>query len=549
MYQQLNGYQPGFNHGTNYHGPPPAKKVKNNPIITHYPPPPGYIPPPQLQTPSAYPGHGWTQPGYQSYPQQIYAAPQAYQWPPQQQQPYVHPGYPASQIYYPQSPSYSSHGWQQPTSAPISAPHHEWQSHTTTYHQDGRPSSSHSQQFREVSVGLLDGNGELMASRRASESDDWEDDYDGEYYFARHPDEINPDLSIGWIVWQAPLPITHPLPPTYAEAELEALAPRKAKLDDEPSISEYFTRDRVEESLVSVRQTTAWDEVKDDLIYRILPAVCRDVVKLPELLEKYRDRPDPMWNAPRPVEVHSNYDALSSFDAMEVDSHHDSPAYTKSEEVLEQDDILSNLERAVSAGDGRGRRSSETRLIEGSGHSRAASVASSTAGERITRPKALAPIRDHAQEDILAALGVTGSPKFFYQTPGPATSVSRPSSQQRDDVTSRPNSAGVKYGPSRPPPPPPQHQRLPGLFYAPHRNGYAAERPSSSSSHRTVSGSDFQPDDLDATPRPKMNGNTGRKRSHYEVENGGLDVHDPDEDNDSTPKQRSKHARMNSISQ
>jgi hypothetical protein len=59
-------------------------------------------------------------------------------------------------------------------------------------------------------------------------------------------------------------------------------------------------------------------------------------------------------------------------------------------------------------------------------HSRSNSIASqrhgnvTTTSTKLTRPKPLPLVHDQAQEDILAALGVTGSARQVYETPGPA---------------------------------------------------------------------------------------------------------------------------------
>ena len=357
------------------------------------------------------------------------------------------------------------------------------------------------------SLAPLDGNGDLLPPQQPSAAslDDLEEDFFGEYYFARYPDEVDPELSLGWIEWRPPLPTKLAMPSTFAEAELESIAPRNPRPADEPSLSEYFVKERVGESLLSVRQTASWHEVKDDSIYRIFPAVCEQVVTRRELRAKYRNRPDPRWIATRPAnEVPGQSRRLkrkSSADAETIDSHHSPSTYNNREGSAEQGDILGNLEAALHASNG----SHETHATFSSAHSRAGSV-SSAAGEKITRPKALAPIRDHAQDDILAALGVTGSPKMVYQTPGPAVAPAPASHHQDGDlITRKPTSAAGPYGPRHAPPPPlapyQQHKRLQS------EDGNRPRRPSSASSHHTATGSDFEPEDMDCllytSPSPR----------------------------------------------
>ncbi|KAK4544454.1 hypothetical protein LTR36_004345 [Oleoguttula mirabilis] len=564
MYPPQGGFQqPQYQHAhtQSQSGPPPAKKAKGNPIITRYAPPPGYRGPAQPQPPLQQPGwqpppqpYGYGQPGYQPYPQPPYAAPQSYQqlqWPGYQQQAYPPtPGYAPPQGYYPPpNPVYPAPqpGWQNPASAPVSAPPQAWQPAAAFQQNIRRQNSAPFPHARNVSIGPVDGNGDPFPPQdpSAAGNDDLEDDFDGECYFARHPDEINPALSLGLIEWQAALPTKMALPSTFAEAELEALAPRKPRPSDEESISEYFVQEKREEVLLSVRQMEAWEEVKNDLIFRELPRVCSEILSMYGLLERYRDRPDPKWTAPpqgnsppTPTPDISRQGtpmrAEPSNDDMDVASRQDSSQYIKTEDSIEQGDVLGSLEHALySTGPTNGHTQAQ-QSTAGGWHSRTTSISSQT-GERITRPQPLAPVRDRAQEDLLAALGVTGSPKMVYQTPGPAFA---PPPQQANGVavTSSHNSVmGTQNGMRRPPPPPPppppaHHQQHPSMSDAWRRDGHdrrnehAMERPNSASSQHTAAGSDFHgDDDADATPRAKANGADSRKRSHGEFEYGGPD--------------------------
>lgn len=386
-------------------------------------------------------------------------------------------------------------------------------------------------------------------------SDDLEEDFDGECYFARHPDEVNPALSLGLIEWQAPLPTKMALPSTFAEAELEALAPRKPRPSDDESISDYFIREKRDEVLLSVRQTEAWEEVKNDLIFRELSRVCSHIISMQELLERYRDRADPNWtapplaNAPTPTpDVSRQPTPLGSEradDGMDLDDRHESSQYIKSKASIEQGDVLGSLEQALFSARSATGQSQYQESTAGGWHSRTASISSQT-GERITRPKPVAPIRDRAQEDLLAALGVTGSPKMVYQTPGPATA---PLQGGGDAATSRQISVTGGQNGLRPPPPPPsmyqnaQASRSWGMEDQQRRNGHSMQRPSSASSQHTAAGSDFDVDDADATPRPKINGNDSRKRSHGEFETG--EAYDRRmEADDSTPRPKHKQQRV-----
>lgn len=372
----------------------------------------------------------------------------------------------------------------------------------------------------------MDGNGDPLPPRQPSTSgaDDLEEDFDGECYFSRHPEEINSDLSLGLIEWQAPLPTKMALPSTFAEAELEALAPRKPRALDDESISDYFTLDKREEALLSVRQTEVWEEVKDDVIYREFPLVCSEILTMFEMIERYRDRPDPEWTVPpptktasqtpEPVKQEANIKAETGGEAMDIQQSHGASGNIQTEDS----DVLGNLEQALFA-NGTDSSANGYQAAAGTTHSRTASI-SSTTGERITRPKPLAPVRDRAQEDVLVALGVTGSPKMVYQTPGPAFGAPPTAAQQDHDAMRMSRQSSITSNAGA------------GSLRQPLTDSYATARPGSRGSHHTANGSDFQPEDLDATPRPKADRMDNRKRSYGEVENGRWEA------DESTPKQQ-----------
>jgi len=373
----------------------------------------------------------------------------------------------------------------------------------------------------------------------ATDNDNLEEDFDAEPYFARHPDEIDPAFSLGLIEWHAALPTKMALPSTYAEAELEAIAPRKPRPSDEESISDYFTKEKRDESLLSVRQTAAWQEVNPDLIFRDIPKLCAQILSMYEMLERYKDRPDPSWAAPPPINAPTPTPDASrqptpaavepSSESMDVDGNHASSDHLQSEDPL---DVLGNFEQAILAHNMTNGHHSRQHSTVGGSHSRTASMSSQT-GERITRPKAVAPVRDRAQENILAALGVTGSPKMVYQTPGPAFGAPAPEQRQGSEAPlSRQNSVTSNTGRYHPPPPPP-----------PQRYGHTIARPSSATSQHTAAGSDFHPDDNDATPRPKYDRTDKRKRSYGEFEHGSAQDGQWDGD-DSTPRPREKQQRV-----
>ena len=225
------------------------------------------------------------------------------------------------------------------------------------------------------------------------------------------------------------------------------------------------------------------------------------------------------------------------------------------EESAEASDVLGNLEQALLSTGHTNGHTYRAQSVNGSSHSRTGSMTSQS-GQRISRPTALAPVRDRAQEDLLASLGVTGAPKMVYQTPGPAFA---PQPEYRDEARSRQNSFTHgnmgQHDLRRPPPPPPSpmHQH-PAVMHAngwhdqDRRNGYAMDRPGSATSQHTAAGSDFHSDEMEVTPRQRTYDERaeGRKRSRSELEKLDNDRYNRSwhGDMDSTPKPKRKQQRV-----
>ncbi|KAK4494298.1 hypothetical protein PRZ48_014596 [Zasmidium cellare] len=499
--------------GQPYSGPPPAKKPRGNgPIITRYPPPPGYRPPPQPQAqfgqqPGWQPGYGQpAYPGYQQPPYQQFATPQ-YQ------------PYPQQQGYFPPP----QQGWQQPVMTPQSAPP-MWQPPPNAMNQNTR---RHNSAPFPVSGPLLDGNGDPMPPMDdvVGTGEELEHEFDGECYYSRHPEEINAELSLGLIEWKAPLPTKRALPATFGEAELEALAPRPPLPTDAESISEFFSGAKRDEAFLSVRQTDSWQEIKDSLIFREFAAVCSEVITLAELLEKYRCRYDPKWAK------------ADHFSARSV-----TPDLVREPTPADQRSAMQGVEREASVGASRERSEPPNGILDdleqalrpasrGSVHQHRHSRNNSVSSQNLTRPKPLPAVRDKSQEDVLAALGVTGSPKMVYQTPGPAFGPPPTSKSRNNSVSTLP---GLNI------PPPSAH---PGRQPSPSRDAPNGHRPGSAQSHRTANGSDFDAEpDEQVTPRPKVPRNENRKRS-YADSTAGATLEPLYEDDEDTPRQR-KQAKV-----
>lgn len=377
--------------------------------------------------------------------------------------------------------------------------------------------------------------------------EDWQEEFDRECYFLRHPDQIDPQFSLGDIMWHPALPTNLALPSTWKESQLEIIAPRKGPAPGETSVSEYFYREKREETLLSIRLTDEWFNIRDDLIFREFQQNPKSLLPAREMTQKYRDRRDPSWRQRSPSatpEPQRNAVAGAALADGSYVVDHDARSQVEDEDG----DVLGSLENAL-------RQNSMQRPGR---HSRANS-ATSIASNQSTKLKPLMPVRDRAQEDILATLGVTGSPKMVYQTPGPAIGpppLDREGSVSRNHT--RASSVVSNPGISRVPPPPPpgqpleyvrrpsnynawdQHRRPYQKSYDDSRRGSNASRhesntsrPGSSGSRRTATGSEYGGADEERTPRPKYYRTDSRKRG-YEDDGAGRDE-------DATPRQQRYH--------
>lgn len=455
---------------------------------------------------------------------------------------------------------------------------------------------------------------------------------------AEVPEEaIQPELSLGVIVWHPAAPRQRPLPSVYAEAELEALAPTALTKKEEECISRYFTSDKVHEVELSVKQTDEWEQVKDDLIFVEFAPSC-EVVPIHQVIAN-RDRPDigdeyseqdgqaaryasveptteiqrepsvqpaggrqdtsiRRIQASRERSMHANEAAEQTDDDQEMDMSMDedsrapsraqsrAPSRAPSAAPAHVQGLFDGLEQALDASNypAGSRRQSVAGNAQGMGRSRSRH-GSRPPSRQGSRPRGrqssqapqgkpiIPPPKDNTQENILASLGVEGSPRMVYATPGPAYGPSITNGQQsgtnsryvgttpcfHDSITNavshgsvgamtpnnyndRPNTyQPIQYGPNSlvPPPPPPQHARSPSydpwqVLDAGRSNGRGGDSPRSNASRGTATGSDFAPimeEDNEATPKAKPT----LKRPFEDSES---DVDKTKRHDDETPKAR-----------
>ena len=364
----------------------------------------------------------------------------------------------------------------------------------------------------------------------SEEADNLETPYHGaECPYARSQDEIDPDLSLGEIVYRPALPTLRPLSATAREAELEAIAPRIPQPTDHESISEYFINSRRESNLLDVRQTDRWDGVRNDPVFRAFPAVSTAFISPAQMRANWRDRPDPNW-------------------AERVESPTPEPEPALPSTTSQESDVLNNLEQALD---------NSSNSLDNPNTS------------AIDRPRALGGVvRDQAQEDILASLGVTGPPKTVYQTPGPAYSRNNSISGHQNGPR-----GSIAHPPPRPPPPPGRPPN--GRHRSQSREEWSSKdwsakdwadltalhsrnrRSVSVSSDHTAAGSDFSSENVQIITELAVNGRSGAEdpdrtpRAPLRAENRKRTFEGGDEDGaagdsgseNSTPRPGRKAAR------
>ena len=215
----------------------------------------------------------------------------------------------------------------------------------------------------------------------------------------------------------------------------------------------------------SVRDTEEWQKVKDDLIFVEFGKTSAEVPLATVIAN--RARPDPDVEQLEPVPQHdsagsdqpqqagaSEDDAESDGDqAMDMSDDEDEPAPTKpikpitkhaipvhqTSEIaplppLRQVTILDSLERAL--GPKSPRKGDRQSSRASARHSRSRSPEKrSRQGSQQPKAKPSTLPKDVNQENILAQLGVEGSPKMVYPTPPPALGLPAPPGNRCVHVT------------------------------------------------------------------------------------------------------------------
>ena len=204
--------------------------------------------------------------------------------------------------------------------------------------------------------------------------DDWDFDFDGAIW-PKSNEPVDPNLSLGVVLWHPAKQVTRALPSTFADAEEQSSNPTPEKLNNGDSVSLYFTAENSHEAFLDVRQTDYWEVIRADPIF----VVFADEEMRSNLL---------------PLE-----DCIAQQDRSDESSDND--CGNEDEEMPDATwNIMNNLEQALS---------------------------SNTVGSVPVESKWETPSSPNkTQEDILAMLGVTGLAKPpSNQTMAPATPTSR----------------------------------------------------------------------------------------------------------------------------
>ncbi|KAF2645377.1 hypothetical protein P280DRAFT_118359 [Massarina eburnea CBS 473.64] len=480
--------QPQGPYNTQYQ---PPYQQPQSPYTQGPPAPPAY--PNQAFQPAVqpYPPQNYTpqNPQQPTYPPTNYPPASTYQWPQQTQQNYAPqpgysqpPSYSASQGYAPPQGTYQSYppqpapadpsqqpwtqpsGWQQPNPPPHYPPNAQYNSfsgppvngqpgadpNATPTPVSAYPAQSQSAQppSQPQSVAGEQAPGEKPPLFLAW--DDWDFDFDGAIW-PKANEPVDPDFSLGVIIWRPAKQVTRALPAYFDQAEEQALKPPAEKLGNGESVSIYFTSDNSHEAFLDVRQTDEWYKIRRDPIFVTFTdeEMARNLVPIQDCIA-LRDRPD------EPVE-----------DVAEEDEEMHDATWN----------VMDGLEQALSSNT-----------------------------ETIKTPfiKEKDDPRDQKQEDILAMLGVTGAPKPPSNEPMP---IPFPFNTKPASLPEKPPAPPTANIPPRPEMPPGRAHS-----YSGHRNppyGQPMQRPHGSVSSlesRTPPNQEYDP----WNPRNAQQKPTGR---------------------------------------
>jgi hypothetical protein len=362
---------------------PPASTAYPNQSYQAPPNPHGY--PQQYGLPPVQ-----THPQPPGYPQAPYHAAQGYQWP--NQQPSQPPGYPNGQGYAPSQGTYqgyptpitpASHGqqpwasvsWPQssvagpyPSAGPVNtygAPPVNTQPVPGSYGMP-TPTSAHPATSQSTPISAQPPSATSEYASREQELlnlalYDWDFDFEGAIW-PKANEPVDPNLSLGQIVWHPAEQVTRALPSSAIEAQKQADDPAAKKLDNAESVSIYFTADNSHEAFLDIRQTDDWEKIKDDPVFVVFTDdMMASLIPIEECIA-LRDRPD------EPVEE-------SSQDEKDQAMQDSSSSW----------DVMNDLEQALSG---------------------------TAENEKMSSPpQHTGPSKEQVQEELLAKLGVTVRPK------------------------------------------------------------------------------------------------------------------------------------------
>jgi hypothetical protein len=418
---------------------------------------------------------------------------------------------------------------------------------------------------------------------------------DDDDYFCKDYEDINPALSLGEIVWKSGVPVGRAMPASWKKAKewSDMLPLIQIEIEREQSRSQYSTtKENEEKECRPIRETEDWPKIKDDPVFadlskggklishqeamanraksaqptedvdaeegEIAGAIQYDFSTSEEYDVKFGSSP-PGQHPPQFAPIMLSLPSIPNpadvpMPGIEDQDEHFLPLPKNDVE----DDLIESIIRAAEAKatanvpvkrqlPGPNPTAQPLPQLKANiipdltlpqkpprGLKRSRSRSKSPERKQMkTLPKPPEFEKDQAQEDLLAALGVTGSPKPVYITPGPAYMA-----PPEGSVASK----NKPHAPPPPPPPPPPPSRLDSIAEDaddgnPWTTGAGrAATPGSVTSQHTMVGSDFMEEDTEATPKASKT----LKRQRDEQEEVKLGKLVPQ--NDATPRGNKQRA-------
>jgi len=391
---------------------------------------------------------------------------------------------------------------------------------------------------------------------------------DDDDYFFREDEEINPALSLGEIVWKPAVPVKRAMPAGWKQADkyFKELPVPLARDSRDESRSRYATtEENAMKECGPARMRDNWLKMKDDPIFADLTAKGQMITRAQVFANRSRsavpddgdvdaeegeisgapqydfstaaDREDGIGSSPPP-----HYAAFYSHSMPPPPPPQPNPADVPMQGIEDRvakslppaplpqidDDLIDSAIRSATASlpvkkdtpvshkpplpqlnpESIPDLSLPPRPPRGLKRSRSRSASPERKVPKVSHLSQKLPewVKDEAQEDILAMLGVSGAPKPVFQTPGPAYTAP-PEGYRANSQTPVPGAFIIP--PPPPPPPPPPVVKLEVIAEDEDDGnpwGTGINRAGTPNSQHTMVGSDFNgmDEDMEVTPKAKV---------------------------------------------